>query len=79
MTFLFLTKRMASMKYLLTSLKQNNNTQLLLENIIPARTGHIKGYGFGVTFTARASPWSQSATISSLKMLVFSDPSVITQ
>jgi hypothetical protein len=67
------------MKYLLTSLKQKNNTLLLLENIIPAKTGHIKGYGSGVTFTARGSGWQHTATFSSVKMLQYSDPTVITQ
>jgi hypothetical protein len=67
------------MKYLLTSLKQKNNTELLLENIVPERTGHIKGYGSGVTFTAKASRWKHNATFSNLKMLQFCDPTVITQ
>ena len=64
------------MKYLLTSLRQKN-TQLLLENVIPAQTGHIKGYGVGVTFTSKGLSWRQNATFSSMKMLEFSDPTVI--
>lgn len=67
------------MKYLLTSLKQKNNTQLLLENITTASTGHIKGYGIGVTFTSSGAQWKQNVTFSTVKMLQFSEPTVITQ
>jgi|GEM_PF-5331120 len=67
------------MKYLLTALKQKNNTLLLLENIIPAKTGHIKGYGCGVTFTSRGARWQHNATFASPKMIQFSEPTVITQ
>jgi hypothetical protein len=67
------------MKYLLTSIKPNHNTQLSLENVIPAKTGHIKGYGSGVTFTSKGVNWKQSASITSLKMLEYSAPTVITQ
>ena len=67
------------MKYFLTSLKHNNNTQLLLENIVPAKTSHIKGYGSGVTFTSKGSTWSQDATFSTLKLLTYCPPAVVTQ
>ncbi|HYC86084.1 MAG TPA: hypothetical protein VEB86_12720 [Chryseosolibacter sp.] len=67
------------MKYLLTALKQKNNTLLLLENIIPAQTGHIKGYGSGVTFTGKGPKWFHHATFAGPHLLHFSDPIVITQ
>ena len=76
--FLLLRKHHSSMKYQLTSVRPNN-TQLSLENVIPAKTGHIKGYGSGVTFTARGANWNQSASITSVKMLRFSTPTVVTQ
>jgi hypothetical protein len=67
------------MKYLLTTIKPNYNTELLLENVIAAKTGHIRGYGSGVTFTTNGASWNQSASITSLRMLTFSAPSVVTQ
>jgi hypothetical protein len=58
------------MKYLLTTLKSPNNTHLsLLEDIIPAKTSHIRGYGFGVTFTSKCSDWAQSPTFQNIKLL----------
>jgi hypothetical protein len=67
------------MKYLLTSPRDKNNTQLLLENIVPAKTAHIVGYGLGVTFTTKGFDWQQNCSISSIKMLGFTQPTVITQ
>jgi hypothetical protein len=67
------------MKYLLTSLKQRNNTQLLIENVVPARTSHIRGYGVGVTFTSSCNAWKHSTTFASLRLSAFSEPTVITQ
>jgi hypothetical protein len=79
MVFYFMGKRHSVMKYSLSTIKYNNNTHLSLENVIPARTGHIRGYGSGVTFTSKGTQWSQSASITSVKMLQFSNPTVITQ
>jgi hypothetical protein len=67
------------MKYHLTSLKGKLHTQLMLENITPARTRHIKGYGNGVTFTSKCHTWQQNATFATPKLLQYSDPTVITQ
>lgn len=64
------------MKYLLTSLKQKN-TQLFIENVEPAKTAHIKGYGAGVTFSSSGYAWRHSSTFSSLKFSAFSEPTVI--
>ncbi len=67
------------MKYLLTTLKPHNHTHLQLEEVIPARTGHIKGYGYGVTFTSRGANWEQSPSCQNTKMLEYSAPVVIPQ
>ncbi|MBT1705700.1 hypothetical protein [Chryseosolibacter indicus] len=67
------------MKYQLTSTKPNNNTEILLENITPAKTKHIRGYGLGVTFSGNYSAWKHNATIGSLKMLTYSEATVICQ
>lgn len=67
------------MKYLLTSVKPKNNTQLLLENIIPAETKHIRGYGIGVTFSGNHCPWKHNATVNNLKLLSYSEATIICQ
>ena len=67
------------MKYLLTSMKPNNNTQLLLENVTPAKTRHIRGYGAGVTFSARCYNWKQDPTFATTKLLQYSEPTVVPQ
>jgi hypothetical protein len=66
------------MKYLLTSIKKNN-TQLLLENVVPAKTSHIIGYGAGVTFSSAGYPWKQNSTFSSLRFSGFTEPTVTAQ
>jgi hypothetical protein len=49
------------MKYLLTPWKaKTGNHQFLLENRTPTKTTHIRGYGFGVTFSSRCFVWSHS-------------------
>ena len=67
------------MKYLLTGLKSTNHTQVLLENVIPAQTAHIRGYGMGVTFTAATADWQRNPTFESTKLLQYSEPTVIPQ
>jgi hypothetical protein len=67
------------MKYLLTSLKQKNNTLIMLENVVPAKTAHVRGYGLGVTLSSGDFSWKLSSTFSTVKMTAFSDPTVITQ
>lgn len=56
------------MKYQLTSLHPKNKTQLTLENIIPAKTEHIRGYGLGVTFSSCHYSWQQTSTFLNLKL-----------
>ncbi|HYG01390.1 MAG TPA: hypothetical protein VD927_03045 [Chryseosolibacter sp.] len=67
------------MKYRLTGLKSKNNTQVLIENAIPAQTGHLRGYGMGVTLTAKGSDWQQNPTFESTRLLQFCEPTVIPQ
>lgn len=67
------------MKYQLTRLKQKNNTELLLDNIVPARTRHIRGYGSGVTLSARGVKWQETPTFATLRMLQYSEPTVVAQ
>lgn len=67
------------MKYLLTGLKQKNITHLMLENVVPARTGHIQGYGIGVTFTSKGLDWHRNPTFETTKLLKYSEPTIIPQ
>jgi hypothetical protein len=49
------------MKYVWAALDgKTNSRQLLLENINALRTRHIRGYGFGVTFSSQISGWKQT-------------------
>lgn len=51
------------MKYLLTEWKDSKKShQLAVENKTPSKTTHIKGYGFGVTFSTRCFNWKHNFT-----------------
>lgn len=51
------------MKYLLTEWKNSQKShQLAVENKTPSKTTHIKGYGFGVTFSTRCVSWHHDFT-----------------
>ncbi len=63
------------MKYVLTPLGKKDSQQLLLDNTNGLKTTHIRGYGFGVTFSSPVCVWRH--TISThLKDLRFYEPSV---
>lgn len=63
------------MKYVLASLEKKDSHQIPLENTNGLKTTHIRGYGFGVTFSSPVSVWKH--TISThLKDLRFYEPSV---
>jgi hypothetical protein len=49
----------------------------MLENVIPAKTRHIKGYGMGVTFTSNDFTWKHNVTSAGQRMVQFTEPTVI--
>jgi hypothetical protein len=57
------------MKYLWTSLPAKSDN-VLMENVTPAKTRHIRGYGLGVTFTGSCYKWNLSIS-TNFKMLEF--------
>lgn len=67
------------MKYQLTALKNKNNTQISLQNIVSGQTRHVRGYGRGVTFTVKPADWKHSASYDSARLLVYAEPSIATQ
>jgi hypothetical protein len=67
------------MKYFLTSLDRQRRTELTIDNIVPTKTTHFKGYGKGVTFTTNVSNWRSNTTISSVQDIRYSEAVVVTQ
>ena len=51
----------------------------MLENVVPAKTAHITGYGLGVTLSSSSFGWNQSSTFLHIRYVAFSNPTVITQ
>jgi hypothetical protein len=51
------------MKYFLTPWKASETKhQVSLENKTPTKTTHIRGYGFGVTFSTYCFQWKHNFT-----------------
>lgn len=63
------------MKYLLTPWSHKSGSlQLQVDNKTPTKTTHIRGYGFGVTFSTHCFKWQHNFTSNSI-FLKFAEPS----
>lgn len=61
------------MKYLLTPWKAvSGKHEMLVDNKTPTKTTHIRGYGFGVTFSSRCFTWKRNFS-GDQEILRFSD------
>jgi hypothetical protein len=65
------------MKYQLHNSENKNHAELMIENITPAKTGHIFGYGLGVTFSSTHVQWYQTSTFSTIRLTGFTKPTVV--
>jgi hypothetical protein len=63
------------MKYFLTSSPKRNHSQVQLENINPAKTKHIRGYGFSVAFSTVNFSWRHTSS-ADFKTLGFAEPTI---
>jgi hypothetical protein len=65
------------MKYQLHNHANKMHAELMIENITPAKTAHILGYGVGVTFSSSHMEWCQSSTFLTVRLAGFTRPTVV--
>jgi hypothetical protein len=65
------------MKYQLHNNDNKTQAELMIENITPAKTAHIFGYGMGVTFSSSQMEWCQTSTFLTIRLSGFTRPTVV--